>query len=109
MQTSYSISAKYYDDAYTVKPDLVDLPFYVELAKQIGGPILEMGCGTGRVLLPIARAGIEIHGLDNSPAMLKIFRERIQNELEEGRNRITLRSEERRVGKECRSRWSPYH
>jgi SAM-dependent methyltransferase len=90
MQTPYSISAKYYDDAYAVKPDLVDLPFYVELARQIGGPILEMGCGTGRVLLPIAREGIEIHGLDSSPAMLKIFRERIQNELEEGRNRITL-------------------
>ena len=43
----YSTSAKYYDDAYAIKPDLVDLPFYVDLAKQIGGPVLEMGCGTG--------------------------------------------------------------
>src|ERR1043166_9399508 len=90
MQTPYSLSAQYYDDAYAVKPDLVDLPFYVELARQIGGPILEMGCGTGRVLLPIAREGIEIDGLDNSPAMLKIFHQQIQNEPEEVRKRITL-------------------
>jgi len=90
MQTPYSISAKYYDDAYAVKPDLVDLPYYVDLAKQIGGPVLEMGCGTGRVLLPIARAGIEIHGLDNAPVMLKILRDRIQDESAEVRSQITL-------------------
>ena len=86
----YQASAKYYDDAYAVKPDLVDLPFYVDLAKQIGGPILEMGCGTGRVLLPIARSGIDIHGLDNAPTMLNILRERIKNEPEEVRGRIML-------------------
>ena len=90
MSTPYELSAKYYDDAYAVKPDLVDLPFYVDLAKQIGGPILEMGCGTGRVLLPIARMGIEIHGLDNAPTMLGILRERIQNEPEQVRSQIAL-------------------
>ena len=90
MSTPYELSAKYYDDAYAVKPDLVDLPFYVDLAKQIGGPILEMGCGTGRVLLPIARMGIEIHGLDNAPTMLGILRERIQNEPEQVRSKIAL-------------------
>ena len=90
MSTPYELSAKYYDDAYAVKPDLVELPFYVDLAKQIGGPILEMGCGTGRVLLPIARMGIEIHGLDNAPTMLGILRERIQNEPEQVRSQIAL-------------------
>ncbi len=90
MPETYGLSAKYYDDAYAIKPDLVDLPFYVNLAKQIGGPILEMGCGTGRILLPIARAGVEIHGLDNAPTMLNILRERIQNEPEEVRTKITL-------------------
>ena len=87
---SYTTSAKYYDDAYAVKPDLVDLPFYINLARQIVGPMLEIGCGTGRVLLPIARAGIEIHGLDHAPAMLKILRDRIQEEAAEVRSRITL-------------------
>jgi ubiquinone/menaquinone biosynthesis C-methylase UbiE len=52
----YVISAKYYDDAYAAVPELIDLPFYLELAKRIGGPVLEMGCGTGRVLLPFARS-----------------------------------------------------
>jgi ubiquinone/menaquinone biosynthesis C-methylase UbiE len=49
-----------------------------------------MGCGTGRVLLPIARSGIDIHGLDNAPTMLNILRERIKNEPEEVRGRIML-------------------
>ena len=59
---AYEIAAKYYDDAYTAKKDLVDLPFYLDLAKRIGGPILELACGTGRLLLPIAREGIARRG-----------------------------------------------
>jgi hypothetical protein len=70
LSRSYNTSAKYYDGAYAVKADLVDLPFYVDLATKFGGPVLEIGCGTGRVLLPIARQGIEIHGVDNSLPML---------------------------------------
>jgi len=38
---SYSISAKHYDAAYALKQDLVDLPFYLDLAKRHGGPVLE--------------------------------------------------------------------
>ena len=52
---AYSISAKHYDSAYAAKQDLVDLPFYLDLAKRSGGPVLEVACGTGRVLLSIAR------------------------------------------------------
>ena len=74
------ITAKYYDAAYAAKQDLVDAPFYVELARKHGGPVLEVGCGTGRLLLPIAREGIEIHGVDNSPAMLKVLKTHIENE-----------------------------
>jgi SAM-dependent methyltransferase len=85
----YAMCARYYDAAYAAS-DLVDLPFYLELARKIGGPVLEMGCGTGRVLLPIARAGIEIHGLDASPAMLEILKAKVQREPEEIRRRITL-------------------
>ncbi|HTU36000.1 MAG TPA: class I SAM-dependent methyltransferase [Candidatus Acidoferrum sp.] len=86
---TYALSARYYDAAYAAI-DLVDAPFYLELAQQIGGPVLEMGCGTGRVLLPIARAGIEIHGLDQSPAMLDILKEKLQREPEEVHRRVTL-------------------
>ena len=87
---TYEVLAKYYDQAYAVKKDLVDLPFYLELAQSCGGPVLEIACGTGRVLLPIARAHIPIDGVDNSLAMLAILKEHIKNELPEVRERIRL-------------------
>jgi SAM-dependent methyltransferase len=86
---SYLIAAKYYDDAYAAMR-LVDAPFYVDLAKQTGGPVLEIGCGTGRVLLDTARAGIEIHGLDQSAPMLAVLKEKIASEEPAVRERITL-------------------
>ncbi len=50
---------------------LEDLPFWLELAAQTGDPILELGCGTGRVLIPLAKAGNHIVGVDHDPAMLR--------------------------------------
>lgn len=47
-----------------------DLPFYENLARRCEGPILELGVGTGRVAVPLARAGFEVWGVDNSEAML---------------------------------------
>jgi SAM-dependent methyltransferase len=44
--------------------------FYSELAQETGGPVLEIGCGTGRVSIPIARLGIAVTGLDLVPGML---------------------------------------
>lgn len=87
---SYSVTAKYYDGAYAAKQDLVDLPFYLELAEQTVGPILEVACGTGRVLLPIARKGIKIHGVDNSRPMLEILKNHLAREVTEVRERVTL-------------------
>jgi SAM-dependent methyltransferase len=87
---SYSTSAKYYDDAYAVKSDLVDLSFYMDLAKKAGGPVLEIGCGTGRVLLPIARQGIEIHGIDNSLPMLSVLKNRLKKEAPEIRQNVRI-------------------
>ncbi len=46
---SYSPGAKHYDAAYSVKDDLVDVDFYLDLANEYGGPVLEFGCGTGRI------------------------------------------------------------
>src|SRR5229473_567646 len=87
---SYAVSAKYYDDAYAAEPDLVDLLFYLDLAKQFGGPVLEIACGTGRILLPSARAGIEINGVDKSSSMLQVLREQLEREPAEIRNRVTI-------------------
>ena len=47
-----------------------DVPFWRRLAADARGPILELGCGTGRVTLPLARAGAAIVGIDRSTAML---------------------------------------
>jgi SAM-dependent methyltransferase len=49
----------------------VDIAFYVELAKRSKGPVLEIGCGSGRVLLPTLQAGVDADGLDLAPDMLR--------------------------------------
>ncbi len=87
---TYRISAKYYDSAYAAMKDLVDTGFYVELAKQSGGPVLEIGCGTGRILRAIAREGIDIHGVDNSAPMLATLKDSLAREKPEIRDRVSL-------------------
>lgn len=49
----------------------VDIAFYVELAKRSQGPVLEVGCGSGRILIPTFEAGVDIDGLDAAPDMLR--------------------------------------
>lgn len=84
------VSAKFYDEAYVAKEDLVDRDFYVDLARRIGGPVLELACGTGRILLPIARQGIAIHGVDISPAMLNVLRQKLQGEPKDVRELVSV-------------------
>src|SRR5829696_9707436 len=47
-----------------------DVPFWRRVAAASGGPVLELGCGTGRVSLPLARAGVDLIGIDRSAPML---------------------------------------
>lgn len=47
-----------------------DGPFYLALAQQLGGKVLELGCGTGRFTIPLAERGVDIMGLDIMPEML---------------------------------------
>ncbi|MBT3391858.1 MAG: class I SAM-dependent methyltransferase [Chloroflexi bacterium] len=51
-----------------------DIPFWLAQAEQFPGPILELGCGTGRVLLPLAETGGRIFGVDNDANMLALLR-----------------------------------
>jgi SAM-dependent methyltransferase len=53
-----------------------DREFYCALARESMGRVLELGCGTGRLTLPIARAGIPIVGLDSAESMLTVARGR---------------------------------
>jgi SAM-dependent methyltransferase len=68
-----------------------DLDFYLEEATKAGSPVLELGCGTGRILIPIAQAGIDIVGLDRSQKMLSIAKGKIAGLPPETRNHIQLR------------------
>jgi SAM-dependent methyltransferase len=71
------VTARFYDAAYAALPGFgADVAFYRGLARARGGPVLELGCGTGRVLLEIAADGIPCTGLDASPAMLEALRKR---------------------------------
>ncbi len=85
----YEFVADLYDHIgpYQNRPDI---NFFVEAAHKSGGPVLEIGCGTGRVLVPTAREGIEIVGLDLSPHMLQICRSRLDHEAPEVKARAKL-------------------
>ncbi len=67
--------ARTYDQSYeAVRTPSGDVDFYRDLARENGGPVLELGCGTGRTLLPIARDGVPCVGVDPSPSMLAVLR-----------------------------------
>ena len=77
-------------DALPVYGARPDIAFYVEEATRAGGPVLEVGCGTGRILLPTARAGVPITGVDASAPMLARCRERLAAEPDDVRARVAL-------------------
>lgn len=54
-----------------------DVEFYLQLAAETGGPILELACGTGRVTIPLARAGYEVFAFDLSREMLSILQSKL--------------------------------
>jgi len=85
----YAATADLYDFVQPYRERL-DIGFFVEAATDAGGPVLELGCGTGRVLIPTARAGITITGLDASPCMLAVCRNRLGDEPEGVTSRVTI-------------------
>lgn len=85
----YAPSAQFYDYVPFYR-DRADVAFYVEEAVNANGPVLEVACGSGRVLLPTARAGISIVGLDASSEMLTRCRSSLRHEPTEVQQRVTL-------------------
>jgi ubiquinone/menaquinone biosynthesis C-methylase UbiE len=57
-----------------------DVPFWRTVALNAGGTLLELGAGTGRIAIPLARAGFEVTGLDRAPGMLAIARDKLRAE-----------------------------
>lgn len=73
----YAVLARVYDLQHQLLTS--DWPMYAQLARDLAPdrPVLEIGSGTGRVLIPLAQAGLDIVGIDNSPEMVAIGRQRL--------------------------------
>jgi SAM-dependent methyltransferase len=78
----------YYSRAYGRRRH--DIDYSVRSARDAGGPVLEYGVGNGRVALHVARAGVEITGIDLSTAMLDDFRRKLATEPPSVQKRVTL-------------------
>jgi SAM-dependent methyltransferase len=66
-----SVIADFYDTSPLVAWRTQDLNFYLAASRDFGSPILELGCGTGRIAIPLAQAGHRVTGLDISEKMLR--------------------------------------
>jgi SAM-dependent methyltransferase len=86
--TAHYEDPDYYDRAYKSRRD--DIAHYVRLGRLSGGPVLEYGVGTGRIALPLARAGIHVTGIDLSASMLDSLKGRLAGEPEDVRRRVRV-------------------
>ena len=86
--SEYDVHAESYDALYADYDE--DIPFYVEETRKAGSPVLELACGTGRVTVPVAEAGLDVVGIDSSSGMLERFRTRLPTLDTEVRDRIVL-------------------
>jgi ubiquinone/menaquinone biosynthesis C-methylase UbiE len=78
MEDAYGAYARFYDLDYAGMD--ADLPVIQQFALRAGSPILELACGTGRVLLPLAREGYQVTGVDVSASMLNEARRKISSQ-----------------------------
>lgn len=77
-------------DATAIVRERADVDFYLDCATRFGDPVLELGCGTGRILLRLAEAGHRVCGLDLSPHMLARCREKLRQLPGEIEHRVRL-------------------
>lgn len=84
--------AELYEITHGEKDDDYDL--YHEFAKLAGSPILEVGCGTGRILINLAKDGFAVTGVDLSANMLKIAQKKIDKEPQDIKQRIKLQQQD---------------
>jgi SAM-dependent methyltransferase len=86
--SEYDLIAPFYDIEHDSFQD--DLDMYRNYAELSGGKILELACGSGRVLLPLAAEGYEVTGVDTSEKMLAIAHQRLNTENLTGRCQLVL-------------------
>jgi SAM-dependent methyltransferase len=80
---------KYYDQTFAVTSS-GDIAWFVDQAKASGGPVLDLACGTGRIALALAQAGLEVAAIDSSSAMLRRFQDRLVAQSPAIRSRIRI-------------------
>ena len=99
MPGEHPVNSGSYDDApflaelYDLVPAYAerhDLAFYLELCRSADGAVLELGCGTGRVVLAAAAEGVQVVGLDASPHMLAKCSEKLSGLPQDVQERVTL-------------------
>ena len=76
MKNLYDQWADVYDDVYAYLTE--DKDFYLQWAKTSVGPVLELGCGTGRITIPVALNGVDIVGIDISPKMIEVAKSKLK-------------------------------
>jgi ubiquinone/menaquinone biosynthesis C-methylase UbiE len=74
----YGMMAEFWDLFRGDTSTWEDRFFYLDVVKKYGPPVLDVGCGTGRILLDFMQQGIDIDGVDNSPDMLALCREKAE-------------------------------
>lgn len=87
--TSHYRDASYYDYTYSTRK--ADIRFYTEIAEELGGPILELGVGTGRVAKAIVKKGVSVVGVDSVPEMLERAQEERDKLSHDEQERLTLK------------------
>jgi len=85
---TYREGAEKYYDLFGEKQDE---PFYLDLARKHGYKALELGVGTARLAIQLARAGVEVWGIDNSPHMLRAAKAKLTKEEPDVRRRVHLK------------------
>ena len=81
-------TAAVYDQEYSVNKE--EILFYMNIAEHTGGPILELGCGTGAILLPLVEKGFTVVGVDSSEFMLNVLKRKIERVNNKNKLKITL-------------------
>ena len=74
----YGMMAEFWDLFRGDTSTWEDRFFFLDVVKKYGQPVLDVGCGTGRILLDFMQQGIDIDGVDNSPDMLVLLQEKAE-------------------------------
>jgi SAM-dependent methyltransferase len=85
-----SLNVETYDSRTDVEAIAGDIAFYLDLAREVGGPVLDLGGGTGRVAWPLADAGHQVTTLDLSDAMLGVSKAKAADHAPAARARLTF-------------------